>query len=238
MTDYTVQVIPALEDNYIYLIRWENRCLLVDPGEAKPVLEILERENLQLDSILITHHHADHIGGVKELKERGDCRVIAPEDERLPWDTETVSEGDSVQVGPFHFEVIFVPGHTMTHISFYEPQEQWLFSGDSLFAGGCGRLFEGTPEVMFDSMGKLALLPDETELYCGHEYTLSNLRFARHFAADNSAIQERFLEVQKLREAGVPSIPSRLGEEKRTNPFLLCDEVESFTQARLMKDKF
>ncbi len=245
-----VSLIPAFDDNYIYLIRSGHHVSVVDPGDATPVIEFLKKENLQLDYILCTHHHADHIGGVTKLKEESGAEVIGPEDERIPEVETSLKEGDLFF--PLGCQVFEVPGHTSIHLAFYFPEENWLFSGDALFAAGCGRLFEGTPKQMWNSLSKLMKLPEETEIYCGHEDTLENLEFAASLEAENEAVAKRLQEVKELRAANKPTIPSTLQEELLTNPFLrvndplLCKELkmenclpeELFAEIRSRKDSF
>ena len=248
----TIELLPALSDNYIYLIKWNGKATVVDPGDPAPVREALAREGRQLSFILCTHHHADHIGGISTLKAETGCRVIGPNDPRIDEIDITLEEGESFDADPLHFEVLSVPGHTSIHLAYYFPEEKWLFSGDALFVGGCGRLFEGTPEQMWTSLSKIKELPDDTEIYCGHEYTLSNLRFAASIEPKNKAVAERLKEVTQLRDQGKPTIPSTLAVEKITNPFLRADDplladalemsdaspVDRFAEIRSRKDNF
>jgi hydroxyacylglutathione hydrolase len=222
-----IELIPAFADNYIYLLReTENGTVaVVDPGDAGPVIEKLEAEDLPLHLILLTHHHADHIGGLQRLKQQYGAEAVGPaaDNYRIEGLDRTVTEGDEVAIGALTADVIETPGHTAGHIAFHVPAAQALFSGDTLFSLGCGRLFEGTPEQMWASLTKLRALPDETQIYCGHEYTLSNARFARSIDPDNAALAERAAEVEALREADKPTIPALLSTEKAANPFLRAD---------------
>ncbi|MFH1806940.1 MAG: hydroxyacylglutathione hydrolase [Pseudomonadota bacterium] len=224
-----VILIPNRSDNYIYLVRCAQTgtTAVVDPGDAGPVIAELEKRNWDLDLILNTHHHNDHTGGNAGLQDRYKARLIGPDAEsgKIEGLDDTVFEGDTVKIGLLLGEVIDVPGHTSGHIAFYFPDIQTLFSGDSLFALGCGRLFEGTPEQMWQSLCKLRRLPDDTQIYCGHEYTQSNARFAVTIEPDNAALQARAVAIDTLRAAGRPTIPSIMAAEKDTNPFLRADHA-------------
>lgn len=220
MSAPTVYPIPAFRDNYIWALRDTRHVVIVDPGEARPVRDYVEREGLQPIAILLTHHHNDHIGGVAELLRRYEVPVYGPYEERIETVSHRVREGDVVDIAPLglRFEVFEIPGHTRTHIAYYGAG--MLFCGDTLFACGCGRLFEGTPQQMHRSLGKLAALPDDTLVYCAHEYTLSNIAFARAVEQGNSALAERAVRDEATRAAGRPTLPSTIGLEKATNPFL------------------
>ncbi len=219
-------VVPlrAFADNYIWTIRDATHAAVVDPGEAEPVLEYLRAERLELAAILNTHHHADHVGGNAELLQHFRVPVFGPKDPRIPEVTARVEDGDRVRVPHFgvELEVMEIPGHTRTHIAFFGAE--MVFCGDTLFAAGCGRLFEGTPEQMYESLGLLAELPDRTRVYCGHEYTLANIAFAKAVEPANAALAEFDARARKLREAGEPTLPTDIGQEKKTNPFLRCEE--------------
>ena len=216
--------IKAFNDNYVWTLRNKTHAAVVDPGEARPVLDYLGAEKLQLAAILATHHHADHVGGIAELLQRHKVPVYGPRGEPIPTLTQPVGGGDTVSVPEFgvKFDVLDIPGHTRAHIAYYGAGS--LFCGDTLFACGCGRLFEGTAEQMYASLGKLASLPDDTKVYCGHEYTLANIGFARNVEPGNDALRRREERDRKLREAGRPTLPSTIGEEKATNPFLRARE--------------
>jgi hydroxyacylglutathione hydrolase len=216
--------LPAFQDNYIWTLRDRTSAAVVDPGEARPVKEYLAREGLSLVAILATHHHPDHVGGVEELVAMKKVPVFGPKGEPIPALTHPVGQDDKVEIPELaaSFSVLDIPGHTRAHVAYYGLGS--LFCGDTLFACGCGRVFEGTPEQMLHSLTKLAALPDETRVYCGHEYTLANIRFARTVDPDNAALAAREERVKRLRDAGRPSLPSTLGEERATNPFLRCSE--------------
>jgi len=221
-----LQVVPvaAFKDNYVWTLRNATHAAVVDPGEAKPVLDYLGREKLELAAILATHHHADHVGGIAELRGHYEVPVYGPKHEPIAMLTRPVAEGDTVKLPELgvSFSVIDIPGHTRAHIAYYGAGA--LFCGDTLFACGCGRLFEGTAEQMFASLSKLAALPDDTKVYCGHEYTLANIGFAKAVEPGNRALAEREARDRKLRDAGKPTLPSTLRDEKATNPFLRCRE--------------
>lgn len=221
-----LEIVPvnAFKDNYVWTLRNASHAAVVDPGDAAPVLEFLAREKLSLAAILATHHHADHVGGVARLLEEFRVPVYGPRREPIPTLTHPVSEGDQVSIRELgvSFQVLDIPGHTRAHIAYYGAGS--LFCGDTLFACGCGRVFEGTPEQMYASLEKLRALPDETKVYCGHEYTLANIGFARAVEPGNRALGAREERDRLLREAGKPTLPSTLGDEKATNPFLRCGE--------------
>ncbi len=236
-----LQVVPvaAFKDNYVWTLRNATHAAVVDPGEARPVLAYLEREKLSLAAILATHHHSDHVGGIAELLGRYEVPVYGPKGEPIATLSRPVAEGDTVELPELgvKFAVLDIPGHTRAHIAYYGAGA--LFCGDTLFACGCGRLFEGTAEQMFTSLGKLAALPDDTKVYCGHEYTLANIGFAKAVEPGNRALTEREVRDRKLRDAGRPTLPSTLRDEKATNPFLRCrepavvDSVNKYLGARV-----
>ncbi len=221
--------IPAFADNYLWLLHDGKRALVVDPGQAEPVFNTLARYDLQLESILVTHHHADHTGGVAALHEATGATVHGPASERIPGPFEPLREGDSVRTLGLDFEVLDVPGHTAGHIAFYTPEmdgKPLLFCGDTLFSGGCGRLFEGTPAQMLASLDKLSALPLDTRVCCAHEYTLANLRFAMAVEPDNAELAAYQLHCQKLRAQGEPTLPSSIGQEILINPFVRTRQAE------------
>ncbi|WP_035985126.1 hydroxyacylglutathione hydrolase [Leptolyngbya sp. KIOST-1] len=252
--------VEAFRDNYIFVLHdvGNARAAVVDPGDAQPVLRLLERLDADLTAIFNTHHHSDHVGGNQQLLERfpGVQVYGGVEDRgRIPGQTHFLREGDEVHFGERSARVFFVPGHTRAHIAYYFPPvapADWgeLFCGDTLFAGGCGRLFEGTPGQMVESLDKLRRLPDTTRVWCAHEYTLNNLRFAITVDGSNGALRDRLEQVQTARAQDQPTVPTDLGLEKQTNPFLRWDtpalqqatgsssEVQTFARLRGKKDLF
>ncbi len=220
--------IPAFSDNYIWLITDQNKAVVVDPGDAQPVIDYLTHYQIPLTGILITHHHFDHVGGISRLVESyPDIEVWGPANENIPNITRKLAEQDSIDIGfGFALKVLDVPGHTSGHIAYYAEDlegQPSLFCGDTLFASGCGRLFEGTPEQMYQSLSKLRALPDSTLVYCTHEYTEANLKFAIAVEPENDDIKARMADVADLRAQGQPSLPTQIGLEKRVNPFLRWD---------------
>jgi hydroxyacylglutathione hydrolase len=222
-----IRLFPCLSDNFGYLIHdpVSKATASIDAPEATPVIQALQREGWKLTDILVTHHHADHVGGITELKAKYNCRVVAPYDKAVPIEQvdERVREGQVVHVGTLSADILETPGHTLDHISYLFDAEHALFCADTLFSVGCGRVFEGTYPMMWDSLLKLRGLPDNTRVYCGHEYTLSNIKFARTIEKDNVALQARAEEAAHQRAANKPTVPTLLGEEKKTNVFLRAD---------------
>lgn len=234
----TLLPLPAFSDNYIWVLHDGQRALVVDPGEASGVSHWLAQNGLTLDTILITHHHADHTGGVVPLREATGARVIGPAFEPMPEPLQRVQGGERVQVLGLDFEVLDVPGHTAGHIAFYAADAggaPLLFCGDTLFSAGCGRLFEGTPAQMLDSLTRLAALPDHTRVCCTHEYTLANLRFAQTVNPDNAALARYAQACEHQRARNLPTLPSSIGLEKQINPFLRSREP-ALVQAALAHD--
>ena len=227
---FEVFFIPAFNDNYIWLLVRDGRAAVVDPGDATPVIARLDALQLQLETVLVTHHHADHQGGVAELVERWHPRVFGPEQESITGCSGPLSGGEKIVVLGQTVDVLPVGGHTRGHIAYYFPGA--VFCGDTLFGAGCGRLFEGTPAQMCASLARLVALPDETKVYCAHEYTETNLRFALAVEPQSAALRERVERVSRMRAAGLPLIPSTLREEKETNPFLRCGEPAVIAAAR------
>ncbi|MGQ4274981.1 hydroxyacylglutathione hydrolase [Terrihabitans sp. B22-R8] len=222
-----IRLVPCLADNYAVIVKEGETVFLVDAPEAAPIRAQLDADGWRLTHILITHKHDDHIAGIAELAAADNPEVIGPaaEADKIPGLTKTVREGDVVEVGPLRADVYDTPGHTLGHIVYHFADLGLLFSGDTMFALGCGRLFEGTPAQMWDSLKKLRRLPDDTIVYCGHEYTLSNARFGLALDPENEALQTRAAEIEQARADGVPTVPFRLGLEKQTSPFLRADDA-------------
>lgn len=218
--------VPALNDNYIWvLVDGHQQCIIVDPAEAEPVLEIITAKQLTPVAILLTHHHNDHTGGVKGILSKfTTLPVFGPKETQSKGATEIVENGDKVIINEFNLQVIALSGHTSEHIGFY--QAPYLFCGDTLFSAGCGRIFEGTPEQMFESIQKIAELPDETLICCAHEYTLSNLKFAHHVWPENEAITQYLQKITQIRDKNQPTVPTTLKKEKKINIFLQCDNLQ------------
>lgn len=255
-----LQALPALGDNYIWLLHGPaGGVVVVDPGDADPVLAAADGNGFQPAAVLLTHHHQDHVGGTPALRSRWPALpVYAPSDERIDCATRTVVDGQTFTAGGMEFTVIAVPGHTRSHVAFFheDPVEPTLFCGDTLFSLGCGRLFEGSAAQMHASLSRLAVLPDATRVCCGHEYTMSNAAFARVVEPDNPALRRRSEEAQSMRDAARPTLPSTIGDERACNPFLRCDQptvmaaagrqlghapqdaVETFAALRRWKDGF
>jgi hydroxyacylglutathione hydrolase len=256
MPEFTIHQLLCLKDNYVYLLRDPATAAtaVVDPSEAKPVLAALQEKGWRLTHILNTHHHWDHTGGNVELKQATGALIVGPraDRDRIPEIDVDVAEGETYSVGGQTARVYDVPGHTRGHIAFWFEGSRALFCGDTLFTLGCGRLFEGTPEQMWKSLSKLRPLPAETRVYCGHEYTQANARFAVTLEPDNAALAERSRRIDALRAEGKPTVPGTMGEELATNPFLRADQPELqqamglagrdpvavFAEIRGRKDKF
>lgn len=256
MARLEIEQIPALSDNYVYLVHEPQAGVtaVVDPAVAEPVLERLRARGWKLDWILTTHHHADHTGGNLELKRATGCRIAGSKKDaaRIPGLDHGLVEGDRFELGQAQAEIFETPGHTSGHISFWFEDARALFCADTLFSLGCGRLFEGTPALMWSSLSKFAPLPDDTNVWCGHEYTQSNARFALTVDPDNPDLRRRAEEVERTRAEGRPTVPTTLGLERRTNPFLRpndpairktlgmerASDVEVFAEIRKRKDRF
>jgi hydroxyacylglutathione hydrolase len=253
----TVIVTPLLFDNYAYLLVWDSEAAVVDPGEAFPILKILEDRGLKLTTILNTHYHSDHVGGNEELKQQTGCQVIGPDDTRVPGLDRAVGNGDSMTFGSSTVEVIATPGHTRSDVCYYmrpclDDKHGAVWTGDTLFIGGCGRLYEGSPELMWESLLKLATLPPDTLVYPGHEYVIENFEFALTIEPENQTVRERLSDIREIRKAGRTTVPSTIREERLTNPFLRAagpemgvaigmphaSAVEVFTELRKRKNEF
>lgn len=255
MSELVIRQIPVLRDNYVYLVHDPDQGAtgVVDPSVAEPVLRALEETGWRLTHILNTHHHADHTGGNLEIKQATGCVVVGPRADRarIPGIDIEVGEGETYALGAQVARVFDVPGHTRGHIAYWFPDSRALFCGDTMFIMGCGRLFEGTPEQMWRSLGKFKTLPPETRVYCAHEYTQSNARFALTVEPQNGALVARAREIDAMRAAGRSTVPGTLGEELATNPFLRADRPElqaavgapgdavaAFAAIRRRKDEF
>jgi hydroxyacylglutathione hydrolase len=252
----TIKQIPVLTDNYIYLLHdpVSAETAAIDPALAQPVLDVLDEKGWQLTCILNTHHHWDHVGGNLELKQKTGCKIVAAQSDRsrVPGIDIGVSENDVISLGQHQARIISTPGHTSGHIVYHFAEDGALFCGDTLFVMGCGRLFEGTPEQMWNSLQKLKALPPSTRIYCTHEYTQTNGRFALSVEPGNSQLQKKMLEVQQLRAENKPTVPSTIEQERATNPFFRTDSISVqkslglegqspvcvFTELRKRKDSF
>jgi hydroxyacylglutathione hydrolase len=251
----SVEPIKAYTDNYIWLVSTNEGSIVVDPGESKEILNLIDTNQIDLKGVLITHHHYDHTNGLLDLTNKMNLEVYGPE--KIEGINNIVKESDKFSIIGIDFEVIEIPGHTLDHLAFYSfnDEDPILFCGDTLFAGGCGRVFEGTFEQMFWSLKKISNYPKETKVFCGHEYTLSNLKFALEVDKDNKDLIYEFNNIEKLTSSGIPSLPTNLNRELKMNPFLRChdidiknkviekfdiidDELEIFTALRKWKDNF
>lgn len=232
--------VPAFADNYIWLVRDEasGETAVVDPGDAAPALAECERRGWRVTQVWNTHHHWDHSGGNLAMKEATGCTVSGPAAETIPGRDVGLSEGSELRIGGHVGLVMEIPGHTLGHVALVFEQERIAFVGDTLFAMGCGRLFEGTAEQMFNSLQRIAGLPADIALYCGHEYTLANARFAAHAEPGNAAIAERLERTRAMRERGQITLPTTGGEELETNPFVRASDCPEFARLRADKDRF
>jgi hydroxyacylglutathione hydrolase len=235
-----IVAVPAFSDNYLWLVHDEEsgETAVVDPGDAAPVLAEAGRRGWTIGQVWNTHWHRDHTGGNLAIKQATGARIFGPAGEDIPGRDVALREGDIVHLGEHLGRVVDVPGHTLGHIALIFEQDRVAFVGDTLFAMGCGRLFEGTPEQMFGSLQQLAALPDDTRLYCAHEYTLSNARFAAHAEPGNAAIADRLDRVKRLREAGKITLPTTVAQERETNPFVRATDAKQFARLRRDKDSF
>jgi len=251
----SVEPIKAYTDNYIWLVSTNEGSIVVDPGESKEILNLIDSNEIDLKGVLITHHHYDHTNGLLDLTKKMNLEVYGPK--KIEGINNIVKESDKFSLIGIDFEVIEIPGHTLDHLAFFSSnnKDPILFCGDTLFAGGCGRVFEGTFEQMFKSLKKISNYPKETKIFCGHEYTLSNLKFALEVDEDNKQLADEYINVKKLISSDIPSLPTNLNKELKLNPFLRCneiniknkvidkfdiidDELEIFTALRKWKDNF
>jgi len=235
-----IVAVPAFSDNYLWLVHDHDsgETAVVDPGDARPVLAEADRRGWTIDQVWNTHWHPDHTGGNLAIREATRARISGPSSEDIPGRDVALGEGATIRLGKHVGRVIAVPGHTLGHIALIFGEDSVAFVGDTLFAMGCGRLFEGTPQQMFTSLGRLAGLPDETRLYCAHEYTLSNALFAAHAEPGNSQISERLAAVEKLRSQRKITVPTTVAAERATNPFVRSGDWQEFARLRAEKDSF
>lgn len=223
--------LPAFQDNYIWVLHNDHQAVVVDPGDAQPVLAYLQQSGLSLHSILVTHHHSDHVGGLRALVPHCQGPIYAPSSESMPTPTTAVVDGQSLHILGWHLKVLHVPGHTLGHMAYWvessaESPDPVVFCGDTLFSAGCGRLFEGTPAQMWESLVRLRNLPDATRVCCAHEYTLSNLRFALAVEPTNHDVIQHMATCMQLRSQQRPTVPSQIGLERLINPFMRCDQPQ------------
>ena len=235
-----IVAVPVFADNYIWLVHDEpsGETAVVDPGDAAPALAETQRRGWRVTQVWNTHHHWDHSGGNLAMKEATGCTVSGPAAEKIPGREVGLSEGSELRIGDQCGRVLEIPGHTLGHVALVFDDEHIAFVGDTLFAMGCGRLFEGTAQQMYESLQRLAGLPPETKLYCGHEYTLANARFAAHAEPENPAVAARLAEAQTLHDRGEITLPTTVALERETNPFVRASTVEEFARLRTAKDSF
>ena len=233
--------IRAFSDNYIWTLIKDDEVTVVDPVDSEPVITLLQEKNLILSNVIITHHHFDHTGGIKKLSEMYDCNIYGPSEGHIEGINKPIKDNQEFVISNTVFKAFATPGHTLDHLSYFVDQENepFLLSGDTLFSGGCGRLFEGTPLQMYESLSKFTSLPINTKVYCTHEYTESNLKFALAVEPNNTDIKEKFSEVVQLRSQDKETLPSTIGEELKVNPFMRCNELvvkkaaENFSNEKL-----
>tara|TARA_B100001741_G_scaffold41596_1_gene29793 strand:- start:103 stop:822 length:720 start_codon:yes stop_codon:yes gene_type:complete len=237
-----VEIIPCLQDNYSYIIIDESNKIacVIDPSEAKPIIKFVEKENINLKYILNTHHHFDHIGGNKDLKKKYNSIVIGFKDDanRIPAVDILLKDNQIWKGDNFEAKIMHIPGHTTGHISFHFFKEKFIFTGDTLFSLGCGKIFEGTYQDMFNSLEKIKKLPQDTRIYCGHEYTLQNSKFCIKYDPENLNLKKKIIEIKKKLENNIPTIPSTIKDENECNIFLRAKDIESFSKLRDLKDNF
>ena len=237
-----IQVIPCLQDNYAYIIIDEanKTACVIDPSESEPVINFLEKNNIKLKFILNTHHHYDHVGGNQELKEKYEAKIIGfkGDKDRIPGIDFLVNDQENWKQGNFEAKIIHIPGHTLGHICFYFYKENSAFTGDTLFSLGCGRIFEGTYLQMYNSLKKLKMLPENTKIFCGHEYTAQNSKFCIMHDKDNQNLKDKINENDKKLKKGLPTVPSTIKDELKCNIFLKSDNLEIFSKLRDLKDTF
>jgi len=227
-------IIPLLKDNYAYLLSYENQAIVIDPSDGPPIINILEKHSLSLTHILLTHHHQDHIAGAEKLKEKTGSLIFGPGDSRIPFLDRSLTDNGLFEIGPYFFKTLFTPGHTRSHIVYFLEKEKILFSGDTLFSMGCGRVFEGSYKEMWDSLKKIRNLPKDTKIFPGHEYTYQNISFALSLDPKNLELNQALKRIESLRKNRKSSIPSTLEWEVKNNPFLRVDD-DKFKEMIQMK---
>lgn len=237
-----IEIISCLNDNYSYLIHdnKSNTVAIIDPSEFAPCDKIISKKYKKLDYILNTHHHYDHVGGNKELKKKYNSKILGfkSDEERIPNIDKLLEDNEEFNIGNIKFTTLFIPGHTTGHIAFYSKTEKAIFTGDTLFSMGCGRVFEGTYSQMFNSLNRIKDLPEDTKIYCGHEYTFQNSNFCIANDSKNSKLKDKIIEIKKKLEKNLPTIPSILADELDCNIFLKAKDVKSFSKLRDLKDNF
>lgn len=237
-----VEIIKCLQDNYSYLLidKKSKKACVIDPGEANPIINYIEKNQINLKYILNTHHHSDHIGGNLFLKEKYNCQIIGFEGDknRIPKIDILLKDNEIWKDDSFEAKIFHLPGHTLGHIAFYFYKEKKIFTGDTLFSLGCGRIFEGTYSQMFSSLNKIKELPLDTEIYCGHEYTLQNSKFCLKYDRENLNLKKKVIQVQDKQKKKIPTLPTSLYEEMQCNIFLRAKDLESFSKLRDLKDNF
>ena len=237
-----IEIIPCLQDNYSYLVIDEkkNNACVIDPSESTPIIKYLDNNKINLKFILNTHHHYDHVGGNKNLKKKYKAKILGYEgdNDRIPNIDILLKDGETWKEDNFKFKIIYVPGHTIGHICFHFFENKSIFTGDTLFSLGCGKLFEGTHEQMFDSLNKLKRLPLDTKIFCGHEYTLSNSKFCMAHDKNNENLKKKILEIKNKLSNNLPTIPTTLREELECNIFLRANNLQTFSKLRDLKDNF
>ena len=237
-----IEIIPCLQDNYAYLIIDEKKNIgcVIDPSESAPIIEYLEKNKINLKFILNTHHHFDHVGGNKKLKEKYGANVIGfkGDKDKIPGIDILVDDQEIWKYESFESKIIHIPGHTLGHVCFYFYNNKSIFTGDTLFSLGCGRIFEGTYSQMYESLRKIKELPDDTKIFCGHEYTLNNSKFCLAHDKNNENLKNKIIEIQKKLQNNLPTIPSTIKEELEYNIFLRANNVETFSKLRDLKDNF
>ena len=237
-----IEIIPCLKDNYSYLIIDESKkiCCVIDPSESNPIIEYLDKNKIDLKFILNTHHHFDHVGGNKRLKEKYKAQVIGFKEDknRIPGIDILVDDQEIWKYENFEAKIMHIPGHTLGHICFYFYNDRSVFTGDTLFSLGCGRLFEGTYAQMYESLQKIKNLPQDTKVYCGHEYTMQNSNFCISHDKNNQNLKKKIEEIKKKAQNNLPTIPSTIKDELECNIFLRSDNIENFSKLRDLKDNF